>query len=522
MTTNISLASTSLTQPISLDRQFWIDLCLVTLVGIVVYGSNVDYLMRGDAATYADFALNAKFDDITLHTGYYVLVFVLDRVIGHPLGIPVHEMMVYLNVVAGALTLAVAYPLSRQLLGTRQAALVSVLILLLCGRMVMNATSSEIYMPQTFLVLLSFLFFAREHTWAAAITGGVALYISPLSAFAYLFYPVFDYQRHGRVRFDVLIKFAVIGFAVYLPFLMVNGNELFWGRRGLLRINEFESAKPIAALVNFPRFQFKHYTVLLLFLLPALLVVRQHLSLLALSAAVFVPHLYILLRLAGEDNVFILTTDFFFACWLALGWQALQRYPYGKFVSIGVLLAYVGTIVAGSVLFSFRDNKEYAGEMAGIARDYLHGRNSVMITDWDVAISLTYFGREHVQGAVEQDPLFGRMFNLGKAKRSATELGLTPSAQLHRMLIDLDGLRETERDRSREPEIFLLDPWEPSDINRLFSSEEKLERLRFDRSLRSQAERVLDLSCTLVYQYRHALYRCKENSAIRPGLSVSS
>jgi hypothetical protein len=463
------------------------DALIVVVAGLIFFGLNVDFVMRGDASMYADYVLLGKFDELTVHTGYYWLMFALHQTIGRALGIPVHELMVWIDVVFGGLSLGVMYFLARHFLGSRRDAVLCVVIVALCGRFTMSATSSEIYIPQVFFVMSSFLLFVRERIVAAGLVGALALLISPLSVFAYLFFPVYDYQRAGRVRVGVLLALAGSALLVYGPFLLFTWTELLWGRRGLLGINDLLPPEPRQMIRNFLLFQFKSYTFLLLLVIPALLAARRHLRFLALTLAVTIPHVLIVLKLVSEDNVFLLNTDFFFACWLVLGWRYLERTVVGRWLAPLPLAAHALVLLLSGSIMSFEYHRGFSGEMRMIAGDYLQGRDAGVISDWDGVISLTFFGRERVYSTIERDSLFSRMYDI-------TRLDRRDSAVLNRA------------------ELYLLDPWGPGPLKKLFASEESIAADREQHSIVARANRELGLTCTLEKQLTFPFYRCSRRA----------
>jgi hypothetical protein len=464
------------------------DTILVVAAGLLFFGLNVDFIIRGDASMYADYALLGKFDELTIHAGYYWLVFALDRTLGRAFGIPIHELTVWINVVCGGLSLGVMYLLARHFLESARDAILCVVIVALCGRFTLSATSSEIYLPQLLLVMSSFLLFVRERIISAGIAGAAALFISPLSVFAYLFFPVYDYQRAGRVRLDVLLKLAGSALLIYAPFLLLNWNELLWGRRGLLGIGTMLRPAPTEMLTSFVLFQFKNYTFLLLLLVPALLAARRHLRFLAVTLAVALPHLLIVLKLTSEDNVFLLNTDFFFACWLVLGWRYLERFTAGKWLAPVPLAAHVLTLLLSGSIMQFQSHREFAGEMRGIVRDHIAGRDAALISDWDGVISATFFGREAAVSTIERDPLFRQMYDITRPDKR-------DSALVH------------------SAELFLLDPWGPGPLKKLFASDESIAEDRQVFSIVAQARRELSLDCVLEKELTFPLYRCTKSRA---------
>lgn len=459
------------------------DVAAIVFCGLVAFGLNADYLLRGDAATYANNVTIGRFDDISLHLGYYGTVFLAQQTFGRLLGIPIHEMLVYLNVVCGALSLGLTYMLARRLIGGRLEAVAASVFMALCGRVTMNATSSEIYMLQTLLVLLSFVLYIDDRPSLAGAAAGAALLVSPLSAFAYLFYPAFELTRGSRPNWRAFGRMLAGGTIVYLPYLLLMWRELFFGRRGLITI---DSGIPLTfepLYRNFPAFQFKHYTALLLLLIPAMFEIKRSRRFAILTAATLLPHLYIVITLPLEDNTFLLPTDAFFACWLALGVRRLLTLPYGYVLAAAPPLAHLALLLISGALPQRDSHRGYAAEMRDIAKRHLVGKNAVLISDWDVGIVITYFGRDAAAAIIESEPLYRQVYDI-RAKASVPQ----PS---------LDG-----------PQLLLIDPWEPGALNKLFRSPQYIAQLKADNSIVALAERTLRVKCTESERFTHILYSC--------------
>ena len=461
-----------------------LDLALLMLAALVLYSLNVDFTLYGDAGIYSDYVVLHKFDELTLHLGYYALLFVADHVLGGLFGIPIQESAVWLNVAAGTLSVGVAYALARELFGTRRDALLCAIIFGLSGRVLNNATSSEMYMVQTLFVLSSFYLFARERVVLSGLLCGVALLVSALSVFAYLFYPVYDYQRAGRIRWPVLLRLAGASLVIYLPYLIVDGHELLYGIRGLLKIHELMPFSPLATLANFPIYQFKAFTVLPLLFVPALFAWRDNRRMFALALAVGIPHAYIILKLTSEDNVFILNTDFFFACCLVIGWRQLENLKVGRWIAPALLLGHAALFIASGTIHSFQPHRGYAEEMRRVAKTYLLGRDAIMVTDWGRAVVLTFYGRPRPTTTVLREPLFqNQIFDIQAGP-------LEPITKLDRA------------------EIFLLDAWAPSPLNRFFHTQQGIDALYRKNSVVAIAARELNLQCSLIGEREFRLYRC--------------
>lgn len=469
------------------------DFALVATVGLLFFALNVDFKLSGDATMYADYVLLGKFDELTLHIGYYAIVYAVHHTIGAVLGAPIEESMAWINVGAGALTLGVAYLLGRSFLGNRRDALLCALILAVCGRMLLNATSSEVYMTQTLFVLWSFYLFVRERIVAAGLVAALGLLVSPLSAFAYLFYPVLDYQRAGRIRWAVLCRLAGAALLLYLPYLIVYGHELLWGYRGLLGIRDFRVFNPRGMLAEFPKFQFKHYSFLLLLLVPAIFAARRHGKFLVLSLAVALPHLYIISKLVGEDNVFILNTDFFFACWLVIGWRQLEQWAAaGRWLAPIPLVAHLGLLWLSGALFHFEAHKGLPDELRATSHKYLVDHDSVVVTDWNTLQALVFYGRPAPRSTIRLDPLAARVF-------------------------DTDNIRRMNPGLLDARELYLIDPWEPGPLSLLLRSKASLDAQWRDNAIVSRADRYLRLDCKQIERTSSRIYRCQK----RPGAIVS-
>ena len=464
------------------------DLAIIAVVALVFYALNVDFWVYGDSALYADYSLRREFKEVTLHLGYYWLVIMAQTTLGDLFQLPIQETMGWLNVTFGVGTVCVSYLLALELLGSRRTALITAAILGISGRMISNSTSSEVYVTQTFFVLLSFLWFMREKLFWTAATAAMAMLISPLSAFAFLFYPVVDFERSGRVRWNVLLKLGAIATALYLPYLIVHGHDLLWGTRGLLVINKNTRTDPISGLLNFPKYQFKQYTAMLVLFVPALLALRKYRYFLLLSAAVAIPHIYIILKLTGEDNVFILNTDFFFAAILALGWTELLRKNATRWIGPAVLATHVILLTVSRSVFQFNSHRDYSRELRGFYEQHLMNQDAAVITDWGTSVAFVLHARDSAVTSPLYESLFSRVYDID---------GSPPR----------DSLVRTARN------LYVIDRWNPTPLNKLLSSGESLRAQMDHNSVARIAERRLGLTCTLLDTKTNRYYGCARNAA---------
>jgi hypothetical protein len=480
---NVAVPNQTAAAPLD-GRTTRLDLAVLMLGAFVLYAINVNFVLYGDAALYSDYVVLRKFDEVTVHLGYYLLLFVADKLLGGLGGIPIQESAVWLNVTAGTLSVGVAYLLALKLLGTRRDAVLCAVIFGLSGRVFANSTTSEMYMVQTLFVLSSFYLFTRERVAWSGLLAAVALMVSPLSIFAYLFYPVYDYQRAGKIRWSVYVRLTAWALVLYLPFFIMDGREMLFGIRGLLKINNFLPFNPATLLWHIPLYQFKAFTVLPFLLVPMLFAWRQNRRNLVLALAVCIPHAYLMVKLTGEDYVFILNTDFFVAYCLVIGWRQLEKLKIGRWIGPILLLAHAGIFVLSGTIHSFQPHRGYADEMRRVAKTYLWGRDSILVTDWGRAGALSFYGRPQPTTTILNEPLF------------------------RDQMFDIEAQPPEPLTKLNRPEIFLLDPWEPTPLNRYFRSKAEVDQLVQEHSIVAIAARQLHLRCSLIEETEHRLYRC--------------
>ena len=454
------------------------------LLSLTYFLFNVDFLMRGDATTYATYMLLGKFDDITLHNGYYFALYALHHWVASPLGVPIHETLALANVAFGAVSVTLVYILFLQIAGDRFIGVLTAVLFALSGRVLMNASSSEIYMLQTLCTFGSMVLYVRGRPFLAGLSAGASLLVSPLSAFAFLFFPVWDATAEGKIRIKPFVFLVLGGTLVYLPYLIVCWQELLWGRRGLLIVREAAPPNVKLLLMNSVKYQVKHYTALWALLLGVPWSGYANRRVVLLSLSVAIPHLYIVAKLTGEDHTFLLNVDPFIALWLAIGAASLWCVKRWRWLVPACVAVHLIVYVKSGTVFNGNHNAGYAREIRAIVKQYLAGQQAVMITDWDVAISATHFGRDVVRDIPEREPLFSQMYDL----TNTTD----PQPTLERRT------------------IYVLDPWSPSPINRLLRSPEALNELAEEMSIRSQAERKFGLQCRLLVHGTHDLYKCSQ------------
>ena len=324
----------------------------------------------------------------------------------------------------------------------------------------------------------------RSRGGIAGVLGGVALYVSPLSVFAYLFFPVLDVHRHGQIRWRVMLTLAGTGLLTYTPLLVVSGREMLWGRRGILAINEARPLVFFEAMRNIVIYLFKHYTFLVFLLVPGLLGFRQFKALLVCSLAVFLPHLYVASSLPGENGVFLTIMDFFLSAWIAVGWKMLRQHRLWAWVPVALFVMHLAILLTSRTIFSFNFHPRYGEQLREFVNQHVADQDVLVLTDWDLTMTLTYFGRDAIEGGIEDDPLYTKMLDVSER----------------------ETLPQSEATPTRG--YIVVDPWLPGKIARLLGSGEQLAAGRQRYSMRVRAETLLGLHCDRIADVPHPSYRC--------------
>ncbi len=183
-----------------------------------------DALTNGDDAVYAQQIKSFELGERTTHLGYYLL--------GSPLALLAPDFSDYsLNAMSaffGALTVAAVGLLTRALCGSSTGAIFSGLFLATNYLFVYNCVFAEIYISQTFFLVLAFGLLLYAQPVAGGLAFGLSTLISPSTLLAVPGLVVL------RPRLRLLFKFAAAAaLLLVLCLAWVLGDYLF-GDRGLL------------------------------------------------------------------------------------------------------------------------------------------------------------------------------------------------------------------------------------------------------------------------------------------------
>ena len=451
-------------------------------VGLVVFAASLDFRTSGDSLVYADTIAKARFDYVAVHFGYYVLIWPVHRLVNLFAPLPVEDVLVYANAVFGAASLFVGFWLARRVLEGTAAAACAMTVLMFSGRYFANATSAEMYAPQMFFLLLSFLLFVHDRPVASGLAAVLSLLITPLSAFCLLVFPVLArLTPSGAVRRLVICAVSVaIAYGLFLAFMH---DALFWGERGLLRIAgsvPYEFAVGGANLVSNTVKFFLPFLPLAALGLAAL---RGRPELLWLLAAAYLPHMYLVFKQPRADQL-LFPTDFFLACLCGAGAVAAARVPrVGRYVAVALV---GGTVVASVYLleaFTGPRNTRYGSDMRALSRHLVDRPGAIVVMSWWDGIALRYYGA---------DPESRDLDRPGIPVYDAGLLDRVPRPVL-----------------PAHSELFVLESYEPSRVAALVLGQSRLGRRYEATSVRRRVERGLRVRCVPEPAGALELYDCR-------------
>jgi hypothetical protein len=451
---------------------------VVTGVFFLLYFLYRDHFVTGDALIYADNILRLRFNDISIHVGYYCLGYLVHSILGIS-GLAIDQSLILMSNFMGAIGLIYAYKLAEKLIGDRATAILSTVLLGASGAYLFFSTSAEVYVPQTALLLASMYYFTVAKPIPAGLSFSLALMISPLTLSIAPFYFYIWYWRRLETR---VMLAATAAFALsFLPVFIALGDEWLWGRRGLLAIGlgtpliSFESS--VKTLV---KLLVKSFHFALLFLPPGLFfAAKRNRSLLGLCLIMFVTQFYILAKV-GDVTVlgaFLLPVHVFIAMLAAFGVVQSIRWLKVRSRATAIGLSIVSLLfVVTSLAYLLGPAKLLAPKLgwSDSWREAMRhiqsevGRDGVLIANFRYGVAYAFYTREDKSEELET--------TVGNRRWISYEY-LQPS--------DLQNLIE------ERPRILVLESYSPSPGPEMLLSQTQLAN-RFEKnSMKSAIERML-------------------------------
>lgn len=461
----------------------------IFFLSCIVYVSSINYVSGGDAIYYANIIDTLRFDQLTAHQFYYLLGFLCKHLFGWLFGLTTDQSLAIMSALFGGASLCVGYLLLECYLKSKKDALLGTLILFLCNRFYVNATSTEIYIVQTFFIWSSYLFFENRRFYRSGLFFALALWTSPLTLAYALFFPAVAYLRKFGIQ--SLIRVAIPVVLVYAPFLLFFYKEMLWGVRGVINQDEARQIDLALCAYDVFRYQIKHYSFLNLLLVPAILAIREQKLLFWITIAVALPNVYVISQLRGEENVFILTLDVFFSCWFMLGWRVLRVHSLA-WLAVVLLIAHGIIFMISDRPFLAASNKTYGDEIREIG-DIIHrSGNSIAFADWSRRMALVYYNRSHSSYPLEQGYWYDASFDIDNL-----------------YITNFNKVAATPEQFDKYDEVFVLESYSPSQQAKLFLDEDTLKERYEHMSERRRLERFLHVQCHPVRTGILVLYRCR-------------
>lgn len=198
----------------------------IFLVAFVIFASiTPDALINGDAAVYAQQIANRDFSQRTTHLGYYLLGFIFT----YALPLPLDYALNLMNCFFGALSIALIYLMAFTIEKEHIIAIVSSLFLMTNYPFVFNSLYAEVYVAQTFFLILAIQLWIRNKLILSGLSFAYSFLISASTILAFPFFIIL------RPRIRALFAFCVAALIVVTAGLLPHLDNYLYGPRGLLK-----------------------------------------------------------------------------------------------------------------------------------------------------------------------------------------------------------------------------------------------------------------------------------------------
>ena len=198
---------------------------LLSFGTFVAYASvSPNALVNGDTALMALQISALDFSSTTIHLGYYIIVAILNALFS--LSSAHHLNLV--NCLFGSLSVGLVSFMVFSISRSHLAAIGAGLLLATNYLFVLNSVYAEVYLPQTFFILLSIATWHKKKPMLAGFSFAVAFLIMPSTIFALPIFPILRWDRKA------LLRFAVPAVAVPALLLLPHYEDYLFGGRGLM------------------------------------------------------------------------------------------------------------------------------------------------------------------------------------------------------------------------------------------------------------------------------------------------
>ncbi len=214
---------------------------IIFLISFTLFASlTPNALINMDAGVYAELIANSELSLMRCHLGYYLLGIMFTFVLRSSSDYTLNLMSCFF----GALSISLIFHMGLTLFRKHTAAVISSLFLATNFIFLKNALYAEIYVPQTFFLLLALQFWLLNKPILTGLSFALATLITPTSIFAI---PCFIILRpHKRALF----RFAAIAFIILAALLLPHWRDYLFGHHGVLRAAELAPIDPAFALLK--------------------------------------------------------------------------------------------------------------------------------------------------------------------------------------------------------------------------------------------------------------------------------
>lgn len=198
---------------------------IIFLITLTMFaGSTPNVLISGDAVVYAQQIAHSDFSNRTIHLGY----FLLGAVFTYLLPFSNDYALNLMNCFFGALSISIIYLIAFNIYGKHTVAVVSSLFLATNYLFVFNSLYAEVYVIQTFFLLLALQLWLLNKPIVTGLSFALSILVSPTTIFAI---PCFIILRpHKQALFRLGVSLFIILAIVLLP----RFDDYLYGGRGLL------------------------------------------------------------------------------------------------------------------------------------------------------------------------------------------------------------------------------------------------------------------------------------------------
>jgi len=431
----------------------------------------------GDSLIYADNILRLRFNDISLHVGYYILGYIFHLFL-KPLTLNIDQTMILMSCFFGSVGIIYAYLLISNLLKNSRITICSTFLLFFSGAYLTYSIGAEVYIIQTVFMLASMYHFLRRHSLAAGALFAIAVLVTPLSIFGAGFFVYFFFKR--RCRFREFVFFTVAFGIVFLPIFIPFHEEFLWGRRGLLKIgmasSYIHSGQALKNLVLTFAKSFHAFAIILI--VGYIYMFSKYREAFWAFTILSACHLYLLFKAQGSDALesFLLPLFFTYSAMITVGLKCILEQVFKKesvrtlgTISLVIVFSIISILIrlGPEKIINPRITPDSSFQKDMRAFDRKMTSQDILITAFSEGVAFTYYTRKDPSEELEAT----------KGNTRWVDIDLLPPQSLR----DLFDSRK---------HIYALESYSPGPGAQLLFSKEKLEERFENYSVKARLKRL--------------------------------